>query len=597
MTGIGSWLRLGAAVRRAPAVALALQACAEPEPPSMLWELTVPAAVRVGTPVQVVGRGLAGRTLRLEGAPVDIALLAAGQRSDGAEIAWGHLPDHPSWRAGMVLGQGCLIGADLANWRACAAASSQFQAQWLPQVLALAAPKGWRWGQLAVLHGSDLLLPGEGTQHAEVEIDGEIRSAPLITRLADGRQRGELAISSQWLGAQPGAKQFRVRVAGQAGAVAIAGPWSPWQQVLIPAPQLQPAGPGWRRGDFVPAVAVDVPGPESWSLRWKGHWLGPAAPGAAANSRATEFLTPGGPDGRSAASSWWWAEQLPSRAPAWQFQGQVQLEVRRGAELWAGPAVAVTAPVLPTVQRVELVGGAGWRSALARFGLAAHAASVQFELVTELRRLFGGWAVQFELVEWPQVDGRETLRLWLGDGDSNGLHLIGADTSLAGAGKDLGNRVLDEQLGGFDGAAWAAGSAPVGGVFVGELLAFSARLHPSSPAASEKFDMIFGLWSPQLGGSVAPASAAQQVRPAVRQLAAAVAEACAHEIGHALGMPAGTADLHRPADQPGWIMDSGGARPWAERAGLAGAPPAQWGPLDAAYLGQILPRSQQVYPK
>ena len=76
-----------------------------------------------------------------------------------------------------------------------------------------------------------------------------------------------------------------------------------------------------------------------------------------------------------------------------------------------------------------------------------------------------------------------------------------------------------------------------------------------------------------------------------------VVSVLAHEIGHALGMPAGTADLHRPTDQPAWIMDSGGARPWAERAGLAGAPPAQWGPLDAAYLGQILPRSQQVYPK
>lgn len=539
----------------------------------------------------VAGRGLAGRALRLQGAPVDIALIAAGQRGDGAELAWGHVPAHPQWQDGQELGQACLVGADLAGWQVCAASSAQFRSGWQPRLVEVLAPSGWAWGQVASVRGADLLLPGEGSQRAEFEIAGEIRATDLVTRLADGRQSGELRLSPNWLGAQPGVKLFRARIAGHAGGEAVTGAWSGWQQAEVAAPQLQAVGPGWRRGDFAPVDVKGAPEPGAWSLHWLGTWLAPGDQAGPSASIAS-FATPGGPGGRSITSSQWWAVHGPMRSQAHYFQGQVQMQVWRGAEVWWGPAVAVKAPVLPAGQRIELVAAAGWRAALARFGLATHAAAVEAQLVADLKEHFHGLGAQIQLVPWPVQDGRETLRLWLGDGDSNGLHLIGADSSLAGTGKDVGNQILDEQLGGFDAQAWAAQGVPVGGVFVGELLAFSAKLHPKSSYGNAGFDATFGPWCPQLGGSPAPANAVAAVKPAVVQLAAAVAEACAHEIGHALGLPADTPEFHPVADSPGRIMDSGSARPWAERAGLPGAAPAQWGAADAAYLARILPFSR-----
>lgn len=565
-------------------------ACAEAEPPVALAELTVPAVVRVGTPVYVVGRSLAGRSLRLKGAPVTIPLIASGQRSDGAELAYGHVPAHPAWLAGQGLAQGCLTGDDLGQWQFCAAATAVFQTAWLPQVQQVIAPAGWRWGQTAVLQGDDLLLPGEGWQHTEVEIDGEVRSAALTTSVADGRRRGLMAVSPNWLGAHPGHKRFRARVAGHTAQGTITGPWSPWQEVQVAVPVLQAAGPGWRRGDYVPAAAFDVPEPKNWTLLWSGHWqteppAGPSQPGA-----PSQFSTPGGPGGRSTVSSSWWSEHLPLRALTSGFQGHVRLQIRRGTEVWEGPEVSVAAPVLATVQRIEVVTGAGWSAALARFGLAQHRAAVEVSVLTRLRGHFASAAVQLLFTPWPVDDGRETLRVWLGDQDANGLHLIGAETSLGGTGKDVGNLWLAEQIGGFDQLAFAAGIAPIGGVFVGEMMGFSRKLHPKSASASPEFDATFDRFCPELGGTPAAAGPHQLVDKAIAHLAAAVAEACAHEIGHALGMPAGTLEIHRSGDEPGWIMDSGSARPWAERAGLVGAPPSQWGPADAAYLVTILPR-------
>lgn len=545
----------------------------------------------MGTPLQVVGRGLAGRSLRIDGIAAKIPLQWAGSRSDGWEVAWGHLPADANWRDGQRISQICLDGADLAGWEPCLAADARFVSGWHPQLESLQSQAPWRWGQRAEVRGADLLLPGEGEQFLEVESGGQVRVAGLTTRLGQGRTRGELAIAPHWLGAQPGDRQWRIRLVGTAkrsdgSAVSAATTWSIWQTSHVQAPELRrtPTLPGWRRGDWSPAMAQGVADDGSWKLQWSGHWLWRSA------SVPMAEATPSGIAGHSVATSAWWSAALPWAVAPDRFDGEVRLVVTDGQDQWTSAPLGVAVPLLPTLQRVEVEAGAAWRAALARLGLQAHAAVVEMALLQRLRQLFSGYALEITLVTAPQADGREKLRLRLGDLDGNGLHLLGAESDLA---KDVGNRKLDEQLAGFDPAAWQSGQVAVSGVFAGELLGFSARLHPDRPSASAAFDEVFAPWCGQLGGTAATASQAAAAQAAIRQLAWAVAEVSAHEIGHALGLAAGADEPHHLGDHPGWIMDSGDARPWAERAGLAGAPASQWGPVDAAYLQMVLPKERR----
>lgn len=572
-----------------PAVgaALAMLGCAEVEPPALLTELTAPTQWRVGTPLQVAGRGLAGRALRIDGIAAKIPLQWAGSRSDGQELAWGHLPADAKWRDGQHIRQICLDGEDLAGWDPCLAADARLVSDWHPRLDSLQAQAPWQWGQLAEVRGAELLLPGEGEQLLEVESGGQVRIAGLTTRLAQGRTLGETAIAPHWLGPQPGDRLWRMRLVGTAkrgdgSAVSAATPWGSWQASHIQAPELKRASgvTGWRRGDWSPAAAQGVANDGSWRLEWSGHWHWRSA------SAAMEATTLGGPAGHSPTSSAWWRAALPWAIAPERFDGQVRLVVAAGGDLWASAPLGVAVPLLPTLQRVEVEAGAAWRAALTRLGLQAHAAAVEQALLQRLRQLFSGYALEISLVAAPQADGREKLRLRLGDRDGNGLQLLGAESGLA---KDVGNQKLDEQLAGFDPAAWQNGQAAVSGVFAGELLGFSARLHPGRPGASPAFDEVFAPWCGQLGGTAATASQAAAAQSAIRQMAWAVAEVSAHEIGHALGLAAGGDEAHHLGDHPGWIMDSGDARPWAERAGLAGAAPSQWGPVDAGYLQAILP--------
>jgi hypothetical protein len=534
---------------------------------------------------------LAGRTLRIDGVAAKIPLQWAGSRSDGLELAWGHLPVAASWRDGQEIRQICLDGADLAGWEACLATDARFVSAWHPQLDSLQAQAPWQWGQRAEVRGADLLLPGEGEQFLEVESGGQVRAAALTTRLGQGRTRGELAIAPHWLGAQPGDRQWRIRLVGTArrgdgSAVSAATAWSIWQTSYVQAPELRrtPTMPGWRRGDWSPAEAQGVADDGSWQLQWSGnwHWRSAVVPMAA--------TLPGGLAGHSAATSHWWSAALPWAIAPERFDGQVRLVVTAGDDQWTSAPLGVAVPLLPTLQRVEVEAGPAWRAALARLGLQAHSAAVEGALLQRLRQLFAQYAVEITLVAAPQADGREKLRLRLGDLDGNGLHLLGAESGLA---KDVGNLKLDEQLAGFDPAAWQNGQAAVSGVFAGELLGFSARLHPDRPSASAAFDEVFAPWCGQLGGTAAKAGQAAAAQAAIRQMAWAVAEVCAHEIGHALGLAAGGDEAHHLGDHPGWIMDSGDARPWAERAGLAGAPASQWGPVDASYLQEILPKGRR----
>ncbi len=232
-------------------------------------------------------------------------------------------------------------------------------------------------------------------------------------------------------------------------------------------------------------------------------------------------------------------------------------------------------------------------SALRDLGLLAQRAAWLAELRDATARHFSGLGIELRL---DQPARGVYMTVELGGADPNGQGLLGLDNST---GKDVGNRERGEYLGGYDPLAAALGQPAWGGVFVGSLLSFSTRLPQRDPAlADPRFDTTMACVLPALGGHPAegepagdPARAAC-VRGALEMSAHLVANTLAHEIGHALGLPAAQGRVHNLGDNPGWIMDAGAHRGFAERAELPGAPKSMFSPGNLRYLRLILPEHE-----
>jgi hypothetical protein len=154
-----------------------------------------------------------------------------------------------------------------------------------------------------------------------------------------------------------------------------------------------------------------------------------------------------------------------------------------------------------------------------------------------------------------------------------------------------------------------------GGVFAAEFFRYSR--HPVAdvvrlPVLDGLFDAIFDPLRTDQGGtpiSVAEASSiapledgsscpasrsdrAGQVACAVFVLGNLVGTTLTHELGHSLGL----ADPHGPnyhdlGDRPARLMEAGDARPFEERAELAGQGPGLFCDSEMSYLLSILPFS------
>jgi len=554
-------------------------ACA-PAAPSAIDAIVAPAVLRVGSPIQVRGRGLAGARLRLTDAPADVTWTKVEADSEGVQVAVGHIPESPAWRAGQRFGGACLIGTAFEGWQPCAAIDSRFRADWQAGATSW-TPAPLAWGATLTVYAEDLLLPGEGAQWIEIDQGTAVRSAPLWTALLAGRGVGGLTVAPDWTGALPGDRVLRLRIAGQHRGHGSVGPWTPWHAAPLVAPKITVQPPQFSRGAAIPLTITGL-GPQA-HLSWAGAWRG-----ADGQLRAQWAPGPELPfDGPVAVlRSDWYAAHVAALVAlgASRFEGSVAVGVRAHGETWSSALIGVDWPLRP-VQRVRLFGGPGLDAALHRLGLGAAAPHVRASLLDRLRSLFAGYAVE---IDWhsPQMPPGEWLHLHLQDRDPNGLGLLGAE---AGAVKDDGNLVLDERLGGLNPGARRAGLAGYGGVFVGELMGFSKALNPGAALADPAFDAALGPWCPQLGGRPVAPGHIGQAAAAIQLVSLLIAEVAAHEIGHALGLAAGTAASHHQGDHPGWIMDAGPARPFRERAGLPGAAASQWGAIDAAYLAAILP--------
>ncbi len=227
------------------------------------------------------------------------------------------------------------------------------------------------------------------------------------------------------------------------------------------------------------------------------------------------------------------------------------------------------------------------------FGLRAVAEQVKERALAVCAQDYQGVSVEFrrdrpeDFVQYVTVEvmGR----------DPNEAGLFGLDNSF---GKDVGNLVFDERIGGYDATSDRAGFYPYGGVFVDSFRQFSPSLAQgvAQEFASEAFDAVFGPVMPALGGKAVTeeeaaggGTRAHVIAEAVRVLGNLIGDTISHEVGHVLGLAAVEGDVHDPGDNPGYIMDAGIFRPFEERAQLPGAFPRVFAPYDRAYLEEILP--------
>ena len=273
-----------------------------------------------------------------------------------------------------------------------------------------------------------------------------------------------------------------------------------------------------------------------------------------------------------------------------RFEGFITPIVLSGADAVAGPPAALAFDVAPVRQIVHLRWLPGFDEALAAFGLDVEREAVVARVLAVLARDYEGVNVAF--TDAAPLDFAEYAVVEVGGVDPNGGHLFGLDNT---AGKDVGNLRLDDVIGGFNAETRAANYAAYGGIFVAELLTFSPSLSDSR-LASLRFDELFGEVVPALGGLPAARGESERfdargalIRRAVRVLGNLIGSTISHEVGHTLGLAAEDGRLHHEGDNPGWIMDAGTYRPFAERAEIDGEGPGVFSPGDRAYLESVLP--------
>ena len=272
------------------------------------------------------------------------------------------------------------------------------------------------------------------------------------------------------------------------------------------------------------------------------------------------------------------------------FSGKATPVVLAGQDTVSGEGLPVQLRIRPPTQMVYVKFLPSFDEALDAFGLVVEREAVQSRIMEVLRRDYEGINIDFSF-EWPENFEEFTI-VEIGAYDPNGSNLFGLDNT---AGKDVGNLRFDDVVGGFNADTRAANSAAYGGVFPAEFLNMSPTLS-NSPMTSPRFDEIFAPIIPLLGGTPATPGESQTgtwrgetIAECIRVYGNLIGNTVTHEIAHALGLTAIDGHFHNVGDNPGWIMDSGGFRPFAERAEIDGTSPAKFSPFNREYLELILP--------
>ena len=302
-------------------------------------------------------------------------------------------------------------------------------------------------------------------------------------------------------------------------------------------------------------------------------------------------------------------DTLNLRRERGRLTGTLEPVVRYGEEEARGGAAPFAIDIAPVKQIVYLSFQPSYVESLRYFGMRAADLLVRERIFAAASEPYRGVNLDF------RADLPEDFALYahvdLAGPDPNGTGLFGYDNS---PGKDTNNLRLHDRIGGVNATTQLDGYPGYGGVFVESFIGFSE--HPASlaeplPGASPLFDAVFDPFRPDRGGhpvtteelrgslpivrdgSECPAPASfrpGQIACAIWVLGSLVGSTVAHEVGHSLGLaqPHGEG-FHNEGDLPGRLMDSGGARPFEERAQIRGEAAGVFCDESYEYLREIMP--------
>ncbi len=288
--------------------------------------------------------------------------------------------------------------------------------------------------------------------------------------------------------------------------------------------------------------------------------------------------------------------------------GRVTPRVCCGPSCQEGHGVDMRVGIGPVKQVVQLQFQDSYIASLAAFGLQGAHQKIKDRIVEVIERIYQG--INLEVRTAPVEDYALYSIVEIHGFDPNSLGLMGYDNSV---GKDVGNLRLYDVIGGVNAHTQEDGYPGYGGVFLESYLGFSQ--HPpegvtSIDLASPLFDMLFDPFRPDRGGDpvtaedlrdfalvvdglqcLEPQGRKGRVACAVFVMANLVGGTIAHELGHSMGLaePSSSEVFHNLGDEPLRLMDSGGSRPFLERAGLDGAGEEMFCISNYQYLQSIMP--------
>lgn len=280
------------------------------------------------------------------------------------------------------------------------------------------------------------------------------------------------------------------------------------------------------------------------------------------------------------------------------FTGTVTPILVDGADTFSASPFEGTLEVLPTHQYIWVRFLPGFTDALNEIGLGNVAFEVRQRIFEICARDYDGLSVTFG--EDVPDSFAEFSTIEVGGPDPNGAGLFGLDNT---AGKDTGNLRLNDYVGGENADSGDLGYYVFGGVFVESFVAFSPSLPGGQEQiASPRFDDILAPFWFRLGGVAIDANEwpdgprADAIELAIHMVGSVIGNTITHEIGHSLGLSFFDEDyfiegtrFHNDFDEDASIMDSGGNRPFEERAEIDGFEPGHFNERNMAYLRTIVP--------
>lgn len=294
------------------------------------------------------------------------------------------------------------------------------------------------------------------------------------------------------------------------------------------------------------------------------------------------------------------------------FDGTIRPLVSFGGQNVEGMPTPVAFEVRPVKQVVWVQFTPAYVESLRKFGIRALDQRVRDRVFEVMRRDYE--TVNVEIRDSEPLDFAEYTILEINGPDVNGLGLLGYDNT---SGKDVDNRRLSDRIGGVNAVTQEIDGYPgYGGVFIESLMAFSE--HPPDgmepmEIGNPLFDQIFDEFRPdrgtpvgaadEVGGGIPTITSGASCPTTERRLQGAcavwvlgslVGTTASHELGHALGLadPGNLTRFHNLGDGEARLMDSGGVRPFEERAELEGQGPSVFCDAAYEYLRRILPTDQ-----